>query len=136
MPVCQVENNVYESNIEFYSISLSILAYNINGLSNKVMFPKFFSFIYKYDIFFLSETHVTEGNISNYIRHFSEFELKWIPALKTSKFGRASGGCILGYKKSIISSDLKVEIKDFGSCIVFFTISEQYKNRHCPGIFE
>lgn len=120
MPVCQVEHNLYESNIEFYSLSLNILAYNINGLSNKVMFPKFFSFINMYDVFFLAETHVTEGNISNYSKYFSEFELKWIPAIKTSKFGRASGGCILGFKKSINDcSDLKVEIKVFESCSVF-----------------
>lgn len=99
MAVCQAENNLNEVNGEIYN--LSIIAYNINGLANKVMFPKFFSFINMYDIFFLAETHVTENNISNYSKYFREFELKWIPAKKTSKFGRASGGCILGYKKVI-----------------------------------
>lgn len=88
---------MYNCNSDF--CSLSIVSYNINGLSNKIMFPKFLSFINKYDIFFLAETHVTEVNISNYSRYFAGYELKWIPAIKVSNFGRASGGAFWVTKK-------------------------------------
>lgn len=78
---------------------IEILSYNVNGLVSKLLFPEFFTFVKSYEIFFLFETHVTEEKIIQYNKYFGEFELKSIAATKLSRFGRASGGCLYGYKK-------------------------------------
>lgn len=43
--------------------------------------------------------------------------MRWTTATKTSKFGRASGGCLFGYKKSLASC-INVRFEECGTCNV------------------
>lgn len=77
------------------------------------MYSKFLKFVNSFEIIILLETHVTEENTHRFGAYFVDFELRWIPAIKLSKFGRASGGCLIGYKKSIAAYwEVKFEVKE------------------------
>lgn len=56
------------------------MAYNINGLANKSIFPNFFNYIKNCDIFFLYETHLTAEGQSRFQKFFDGWELRWVDA--------------------------------------------------------
>lgn len=95
---------------------LQILSFNVHGLSNKILFPKFFDYLNKFDIFALYETHVISENsneiVDRYGKFFSGFELKWITATKLSRYGRPIGGILLGYKKDLIQQNINISFKN------------------------
>jgi len=66
-----------------------------------LLFPNFFSFINKYDIFFLYETHIVGDRRESFTNYFTDSVLCWVDATKTKRAGRASGGCLFGFKKSL-----------------------------------
>lgn len=74
------------------------MSYNINGLYNKIDFVDFFNYINNFDVFFLFETHLEEDKSNDFESSFRDYRLRWIPARRTSSRGRASGGCLFGYK--------------------------------------
>lgn len=76
------------------------------------MFIDFFNFIKSYEIFFLFETYVTIENTSKFTNYFNGFKLYWIPAVKTSLRGRASGGCLYGIKISQLNNYDFMEFHD------------------------
>lgn len=47
-------------------------------------------------------------SVDKYKKYFGGFELRWAPATRSSKFGRASGGCLYGYKKQNLGNSLKI----------------------------
>lgn len=53
-----------------------------------------------YDVVFLLETHVMELNMNKYNTYFPNFELHWVEATKTMRFGRACGGILIAIKKN------------------------------------
>lgn len=71
-----------------------------------------------YDIFILVETHVVESAFDKYKKYFNGFELHWVPATRTSRFGRASGGCLYGYKKQCLCNDVRIVFEN--DCSVDF----------------
>jgi hypothetical protein len=80
--------------------SLNIVAYNIAGIKDKFNDHNFIKFIYRYDIFFLFETFLCDPMIFEKIKNvLSDYNVIWIPAVRRSNFGRASGGSLYGYKK-------------------------------------
>lgn len=81
----------------------------MSGLANKILFPNFFNYICKFKIFFLYETFLEE-NFERYERFFKGFTLLWIPAVRTSRFGRASGGALYGICKNI---NIEIQINFF-----------------------
>lgn len=75
----------------------------------------------------LSETHVLNLNSEKFEKYFQGFDLKWRPAEKLSRFGRASGGNLFGVRKSLCKVGIKysfesvdtvdfVILKDNSSC--------------------
>lgn len=52
-----------------------------------------------FEIFILIETHITEEKTSQAEKYFSNFNIYWEFAKRTSQFGRAVGGCIFCGKK-------------------------------------
>lgn len=99
MPVCLGSKSSFrENNLKssFSENNLNILAYNITGLKGKIIFPNFINLISSSDIFFLFETFVTEENIINYKKYFTNHKLYWIPAKRRYVTGRASGGSVYG----------------------------------------
>ena len=51
--------------------------------------------------FFLYETHVIEDKQKMFQMYFKNYCLHWIAATKTHNFGRASGGCLYGFKRDL-----------------------------------
>lgn len=47
------------------------------------------------------ETHVVNENRNSFKMYFDDYKLAWIDARKVHKYGRASGGCLYGYRKNI-----------------------------------
>jgi exonuclease III len=88
-------------NIKDYCLP-KILAYNVTGLQNKGKYCQFTNFVKQHDVFALFETFVTSENASTYNGWFEGYNLYWIPAKKSASVGRASGGCVLGIKLSLI----------------------------------
>lgn len=78
-----------------------LLAYNVANLSSKLSFGNFFSYVNSFEIFFLFETHVTSDKRSSFSSFFKDYILYWVDAKKTHSAGRASGGCLYGFRKSI-----------------------------------
>lgn len=78
-----------------------MISYNVANLENSLKFSTFLSFINKFEIFFLFETHVTSDRQLYFSTFFKNYSLHWISASKVHKAGRASGGCLFGFKKSI-----------------------------------
>jgi len=78
-----------------------ILSYNVANLNSKFNFSNFFSYIKSFDIFFLFETHVLPEKQQTYNCYFKEYILFWEGATKVCRAGRAKGGCLYGFKKSI-----------------------------------
>lgn len=65
------------------------------------MFGNFFKFLNEFGIIFLYDTHVIEEKRNEFEYYFREFDVKWIDAKKVHNFGRASGGCVFGYKRTL-----------------------------------
>lgn len=83
----------------------------------------------------LSETHVLESNAGKYEKYFEGFDLKWNPAKKIARFGRAIGGGLYGVRKSLSSLGITysfetmetfdiITLKDSHSCT--FTLLPLY----------
>ena len=67
-----------------------------SNLAKSIESRNFLSFLNKFEIFLLYETHVIEKKVL-----FKNYTLNWIPARKTHKSGRAIGGCLHGFKKDV-----------------------------------
>lgn len=80
-----------------------MVAYNVANLKSKLNFSNFFTFINNFDIFFLFETHVVIEERSKFCHFFNDYILYWEDAKKTHRAGRASGGCLFGFRKSMRS---------------------------------
>lgn len=78
-----------------------LISYNIANLSSKRNFSNFFSYINEFEIFFLFETHVLPEKQIEFSCYFRDYVLHWEDAIKYHRAGRASGGCLFGFKKSI-----------------------------------
>lgn len=80
--------------------NIQILGYNIAGIKNKLNNVTFLNFVHNYDVICLFETHLESDNskiqIENY---FSDYCLYCEPAGRCSRYGRASGGKVYGFKK-------------------------------------
>lgn len=76
-----------------------LVSYNVANLAKSLNFSNFISYLNKFDIFFLFETHVIEENQKMFELYFKNYCLQWISATKTHSAGRASGGCLYGYRK-------------------------------------
>lgn len=83
------------------SFEFKFLSYNVAGLRSKISDNFFLNFISEYDIFFLFETFVLEEKINFFSNYFVNYKLVWVPAIKSSKFGRPSGGMLFGIKSTI-----------------------------------
>lgn len=94
---CLIKDNIKESII--INSNLNILCYNVDGLLNKKSDWQFINYIESFEVFFLLETFVEANRIGHFDNLFVDFHLKWIPAVRDSRFGRASGGCLFGIKR-------------------------------------
>lgn len=87
-----------------------MLSYNIANLNNKLCLANFFSYVTQFDIFFLYETHIEVGKEHKFTHFFKDYILKWQFATRVNKAGRARGGCVYGFKKSL-KFQFKIEFK-------------------------
>lgn len=71
------------------------------------MYPEFFQYVGHCEIFALFETHVVEEKIDQWTKYFKDFDLFWKPAKRSSRYGRASGGCVYGIKKCVRKKGIK-----------------------------
>lgn len=78
-----------------------LVSYNVANLNSKIKFGNFFTYINNFDIFFLFETHVLADNRIHFASFFKNYVLYWIDATKNHSAGRAIGGCLYGFKKTI-----------------------------------
>ena len=78
-----------------------IISYNIANLNSKLNFGTFFSYILKFDVFFLFETNITADKRNGFVHYFNDYVLYWVDAKKAHSAGRASGGCLYGFKKNL-----------------------------------
>ena len=62
------------------------------------------------DIFFLIETHLIAEKTEKIRKYFRGFTLYSVPAVKVSRFGRAVGGFLYGFKNSLRNAGIKIEI--------------------------
>ena len=85
--------------------TLRILSYNIAGLKSKINTFSFLEYLKQFDVVCLLETFVLE-EIKNFDKYFPDFKLKWKNTKKSSRFGRASGGILLGINKTYPGFDL------------------------------
>ena len=60
------------------------------------------------DIFFLIETHLIEEKTEKIRIYFRGFTLYSVPAVKVSRFGRAVGGFLYGFKNSLRNAGIKI----------------------------
>lgn len=77
------------------------MSYNVANLESSLNIGNFVKYINNFDIFFLFETHVLINKQNYFTSLFPNYYLHWITATKIHKAGRASGGCLYGYKKEI-----------------------------------
>lgn len=108
------KNNILE-NVKFRKQSkyrlrtsvndFNIIAYNISGLSSKILYPEFLRFIRQSEVFLLSETMVMENKIENFRNLFPDHQQHWIPATKLNpnRPGRPSEGSLFGIKNKGLS---------------------------------
>lgn len=78
-----------------------LVSYNVANLNSKLKFGNFFTYINKFDIFFLFETHVLADNRIHFSSFFKNYVLYWVDATKNHSSGRAIGGGLYGFKKTI-----------------------------------
>lgn len=80
---------------------MQLLSYNVANFANSLNYGNFVTFINKYDIFFLYETHVLAEKQHQFSSNFKNYSLHWVPAQKKHKAGRAIGGCLYGFRKEL-----------------------------------
>lgn len=85
---------------------MSIISYNICGLKSKIENVDFLNSLRTYDIFILLETFVEEKKFDFYEKFFSNYNLLWVSATRSSKFGRPMGGRVYGIKNSSFPNTL------------------------------
>lgn len=73
----------------------------MSNLEKSLSFGTFITYINNFDVFFLFETHVISDRQLYFSSFFKNYSLHWIAATKVHKAGRASGGCLYGFKKEI-----------------------------------
>ena len=59
-----------------------IISYNIANLNSKLNFGTFFSYILKFDVFFLFETNITADKRNGFVHYFNDYVLYWVDAKK------------------------------------------------------
>jgi len=101
------------------------VAYNLAGIKNKLIYNDFFQYIASFQIFILSETFL-EAKLDAVEVKFKDFVLRWVPAIRTSARGRASGGMLFGIKKELYDRNIirfinvdETSIIQLGSCMRF-----------------
>jgi len=72
----------------------------VAGIKSKLIYIDFFQYIASFQIFILSETFL-EAKLDAVEVKFKDFVLRWVPAIRTSARGRASGGMLFGIKKEL-----------------------------------
>lgn len=77
------------------------MSYNVANLAKSINFGNFLTYINKFDVFFLFETHVVADKQHLFKSYFKNYSLHWIEATKIHTAGRASGGCLFGYKTEL-----------------------------------
>lgn len=103
--------------------------YNVAGLGNKLIFGNFFSYLNEFDIIFLFETHIIEDRFIEFDYYFRDFKVKWLSANRTHNIGRASGGCLFGFKRKL-EKRYSLEFTNFLDNIVL-----KAKFGNCPILF-
>jgi exonuclease III len=89
-----------ENKPEDSRLHITILAYNVAGLKYKTANVDFVNFLKRYDVLFLLETFIEEE--SDFIKWqniLNGYELRFTPAERHSRYGRASGGEMYGLKR-------------------------------------
>jgi len=81
-------------------LEIKILSYNVAGIRNRLMYNDLFQYIASFQIFIPSETFL-EAKLDAVEVKFKDFVLRWVPAIRTSARGRASGGMLFGIKKEL-----------------------------------
>lgn len=86
-------------------------------MAGKYLYPQFFSYIKKFDLFALYETHVVidESNeiVNRYQKFLGGFQLVWVSAVKHSEFGRAIGGILLGVSNKLKTENIQTSFEKF-----------------------
>lgn len=77
------------------------MSYNVANLSKTINFGNFLTYLNKFDVFFLFETHVVADKQHHFTSYFTNYSVHWIAASKLHNAGRASGGCLFGYRKEL-----------------------------------
>ena len=77
------------------------MSYNVANLNTKLKFGNFYTYINTFDIFFLHETHVLNEKQSKFAPFFKDYVLCWVDAFKNNVMGRAIGGGLYGFKKTL-----------------------------------
>lgn len=97
-----------------HEISISICSYNVNGLSNKLIYPYFFDFLCKKDVFFCLETHVfQQTKMMQLQKYFPNYKLHWKSAERRSNRGRGIAGLLVGWKLDLVAKyGLQLEITE------------------------
>lgn len=78
-----------------------MLSYNVSNLESSLNYGNFITYLNNFDIFFLFETHVLPNKQTYLSSYLQNYYLQWQDATKVNRFGRASGGCLFGFKKEI-----------------------------------
>lgn len=77
------------------------MSHNIRGFKSAIKYPYFFDFINKFDIIILVETHIDDNTNDWVQKYLPKFKVQSILANRTARFGRASGGLLIGYKQNL-----------------------------------
>lgn len=83
-------------------------------MENKIIFNDFFQYIKSGDIFILLETHIPEAKVERFKKYFTGFDTYWKPAIRSSRFGRAIGGCVYGAKRDLKTRNIGYSFKSEG----------------------
>lgn len=75
-----------------HDFNLTVLSYNVHGLSNKVVFRKISKYVESFDVFFVLETWIDEDKYELYKNFFNNYVLRWVTANKINSKGRAKEG--------------------------------------------
>lgn len=92
------------------------------------MFTDFFEYIDSFHIFMLYETHIEEGQESQLNKYFKNFGAHWKFAERTSNFGRASGGVLVGCNLKKIKN-CNVQVKNVQKFFVIEIIIDSVLNK-------
>lgn len=123
--ICKgTENNVY----------LDIVAYNVAGLKSKIYNVEFVEFLRKFQLFMLFECFIVQEDVFlNFKKKFNNYDLVFQPAVKQSRYGRASGGSIYGIKKDTATKD-KIKFVQFSN-VDLIEINSKFGNHYILPVY-